>query len=734
PLQGVLKGARSVLERKRSYAAPFFPFLLLALILMQACATTSDRTTGGGFDLEAFGSDNATSRIISGSRFKELETPDQRKTPEVRTEGIEMPSYDRTAKDRLAFELQPVDPRRVALQDKPVMINVDGMPLPDFIIYAVGDALKVTFFIDEAVKAMKTTVTLRMTREMSAASALDIVVELLRQNGLLVGEKAGSLYILKPTTSGEPVDVRVGRTTAVSSMTVVQIVNLRYVAAVDLAPLIGELYKGGVTIKTYPNDNAIILVGAASAMREVINFIDTVDIPYLQKKRLSLMRLTYWKVEEFVTQLTSILKGLGINVATDHKEPGIMLVPIRFLNGVLVSTPDQKGMDFVLQWRDRLDSAESAGAQEKIFSYIPRYSKASELVESIQKLYGVTHRTEPQAGKTTTENRPLALNTPAATTSATIATTLPPTTAPTTTAAVTEISIPGLRIAADDRRNIVMLMTTPSTYRDILGLLREIDTPPRQVLIEATIAEMDIDNQNNRGFEWYLSGEMLKGTASISTLGQLGASSGLPYNFTGLTSKVEALINMLATDNKVEILSKPHLMVLDNTEATIQIGNDVPIISSEVSSTDVLSTSITPSVLRNVQYKSTGVLMRLKPTINAEGFVTMEISQEVSEAQANQTSKIDSPTIMKRRINTSVVAANGQTIIIGGIRSKNVDSTETKLPLLGDIPILGHLFKNTSDRVRRTELIVLITPRILSNPDDTSNVTQEIKDSFLRFR
>ncbi|KJU86126.1 general secretion pathway protein D [Candidatus Magnetobacterium bavaricum] len=206
------------------------------------------------------------------------------------------------------------------------------------------------------------------------------------------------------------------------------------------------------------------------------------------------------------------------------------------------------------------------------------------------------------------------------------------------------------------------------------------------------------------------------------------------YHFTADNSKVEALINMLASDKKIEILSKPHLMVLDNTEATIQIGNDVPIISSEVSSTDVSSSTTSPSVLRNVQYKSTGVLMRLKPTINAEGLVTLEISQEVSEAQTNQTSKIDSPLILKRRINTSVVAANGQTVIIGGIRSKNVDSTETKVPLLGDIPILGYVFKSNSDRVRRTELIVLITPRILSNFDDTSNVTQEIKDSFLRFK
>ncbi|MBF0317352.1 MAG: hypothetical protein HQL04_04185 [Nitrospirae bacterium] len=700
-------------------------FLLLGamLILMHACTKTVKRV-----DLEPFGiggvSDNATSRIIPGSRFKELNGPEKQKTSDDRTETLQMPSYDRTAKDKLAFELHPVDPKRLALEDKPVMINVDGMPLSDFIIYAVGDALKVTFFIDEAVKGMKTPVTLRMTREMSAGGALDIVVELLRQKGLLVGEKAGSLYILKPATVGEPTDVRVGRMPAVSSMTVVQIVNLTHVGVADLAPLIVELYKGAVTTKTYPRDNALILMGPASAMKEVINFIDTIDVPYLHQKKLSLMRLTYWKPEEFVLQLTSILKGLGIHVAADHKEPGVMLIQIKALNSVLVSTPDQQGMDFVQQWRDKLDNTEAAGVEERAFSYLPLYSKASELVNSIQKLYGVM--TSTTDGKAKVESKPQV---------ATATTTSPPAVA-SVAATSSGFSTQGLKIASDDRRNIVMLMTTPSIYRNILGLLRELDTPPKQVLIEATIAEMDIDDQNNMGFEWYLSGRMLDGKFALSTLGHLGLdnSSGMGYHFTADNSKVEALINMLATDKKIEILSKPHLMVLDNTEATIQIGNDVPIISSEVSSTDVSSSTTSPSVLRNVQYKSTGVLMRLKPTINAEGLVTLEISQEVSEAQTNQTSKIDSPLILKRRINTSVVATNGQTVIIGGIRSKNVDSTETKVPLLGDIPILGYAFKSSSDRVRRTELIVLITPRILSNFDETSNVTREIKNSFLRFK
>ncbi|KJU87471.1 hypothetical protein MBAV_000327, partial [Candidatus Magnetobacterium bavaricum] len=149
----------------------YFLLLCMMLILIPACTRKGKRV-----DLEPFGiggvSDNATSGIIPGSGFKEPYAPEKQKTYEGKTETLQMPSYERTAKDKAAFELHPVDPKRLALEDKPVMINVDGMALSDFIIYAVGDALKVTFFIDEAVKGMKTPVTLRMTREMSAAGAL----------------------------------------------------------------------------------------------------------------------------------------------------------------------------------------------------------------------------------------------------------------------------------------------------------------------------------------------------------------------------------------------------------------------------------------------------------------------------------------------------------------------------------------------------------------------------------
>jgi len=164
--------------------------------------------------------------------------------------------------------------------------------------------------------------------------------------------------------------------------------------------------------------------------------------------------------------------------------------------------------------------------------------------------------------------------------------------------------------------------------------------------------------------------------------------------------------------------------VLDNQEATIQVGTDVPTITAELATTTATVTGA--SIVRSVTYRSTGVILKVKPTIHTEGLLTLSISQEVSEMGANPPG-IDSPTILTRRITTSVVAAHGESIALGGLMSENISQTENKIPLLGDIPFLGKLFKTTSKTKTKTELLVFLTATILTNVDDTARITKELK-------
>lgn len=628
-------------------------------------------------------------------------------TPTVaqsKTEQLTLPEYKRPEHKKPLPKTEPIDPERLALQDKRVMINVDGMPLSDFIIYAIGDTLKVTFVIDEAVKNMKTPVTLRMTQEMPAAGVLEIAIEILRHHDLVVEERAGALYIVKSKPAPrQPADIMVGRTASESPAQIVQIVPLSYLRAGNIAPLITDLYKTNVQVKVYPNENALLFTGPAASIKDILDFIDTVDVPYLKEKSLFLFQLIYWQPDEFVKQMTIILEGLGFPVTKTRNEPGVLFIPIKYLNSLLVVSPDEGTMKLVLQWKDRLDTPESAGTEEKVFTYSPKYSKASDLVDAIMKLYGVLPaKTEPKTTQATKK----------------------PETLPTVGKVGT---ITGLKIAADDKRNIVVIMTTPATYKAILSLLSDMDKPQRQVLIEAMVAELTLTEDLKYGLEWYINNRMYEGRYVLTTLGQLGlkTTTGVTYQFLSDTGRFQTVMNAFASEGRVNILSRPRLMVLDNEEATIQIGTDIPIVVGEVSSPDIVA----PSILRNIQYRSTGIILRVRPTINTEGLLTLNISQEVSEMGANPPG-IDSPSILIRKINTTVVAANGKSIVLGGLMSEKIDNGETKVPLLGDIPILGNLFKTTSRQKTKVELIILLTPTILTSVDEAVNLTKELKQGL----
>jgi general secretion pathway protein D len=182
-------------------------------------------------------------------------------------------------------------------------------------------------------------------------------------------------------------------------------------------------------------------------------------------------------------------------------------------------------------------------------------------------------------------------------------------------------------------------------------------------------------------------------------------------------------MNAYASKNKVHILSTPRLVVLDNQEATIQVGTDVPVITGSA------MVPAGSSILQSYTYMHTGVMLRVKPTINTEGLLTLNISQEVSSAGANPPG-INSPTILTRRITTSVVAAHGQSVGLGGLIQDQVGTVETKVPFLGDIPLLGYLFKTYSRSITKTELLVLLTPSILTSVDDAGKITKELKNEL----
>jgi general secretion pathway protein D len=636
-------------------------------------------------------------------------------------EKIEIPDFAKKKEPRpvpVAKPPEPVDTSKVVSQTKPVMINVEGMALPDFITYGIGETLKVNFFMEDAVRTMRNPVTLRMTKEMPSAQALDVALEVLYRNGLTVTERMGTLYIEKAKvtpSSPRPLDVNIGSAVPAGMHQVLQVVPLQYVRATEAMTLINDYYKTGVSVKVWAQDT-LLLFGPAASIKEIVQFLDIMDVPYVRDRTVLNIRLTYWQPEEFIRQVTAIMEGLGITVAKTAKDPGILFIPIRFLSSVLFVSHDERVTRLVMSWKDRLDTAESAGTEEKVFMFRPRFSRASDIAESVKRLYGATQGPAGPAGSTG----------PARTGGVTAASPgALPTAQPQTSAAV----IPGLKISADDRRNIIVVMSAPTTYKNLLPLFEELDKPQRQVLIEATFAELTLKDDLKLGLEWYLRNVMGDGSYALGVLfGTSSAAPGLTYAFTSDSGRFRVLMNAFAQNNLINIISAPRVLVLDNQEATIQVGTEVPIVTSEQSVTG--TTVDQPTVLRNIQYRQTGVTLRVRPTINTEGVLTLNISQEISEAQTNAYSSIDSPMILSRRMQTQIIGENGKTIILGGLMAQSESSGENKVPFLGDIPILGYLFKTSSRGKTRTELIVMMTPLILTSTDEAVNVTNEMRESL----
>jgi len=630
------------------------------------------------------------------------------KKQELHYEEITLPEYKKKIPPKPLPEKKPLDASTLIHVKEPVLVNVESMPLSDFIIYVIGETLKVTFFMDEDVMKDKTPVTLKMETKMMPEKLLEEALGIIEKRGIEIEQRGGSLYLFKTKPQPQkPVDVRIGEDVPSSQAAIIQVVPLKYVRASELEPFIREFYKTSLNFKVYQRENALIFQGSASNIKEVVDFVKLFDIPYLQNKKIILLRLTYWQTEDFIKQITTILEGIGFTIAKMPKEAGIYFIPIKYLNSVLVVAPDDTSITQVIDWAKRLDTSESAGAEEKAFVYSPKFSKASNLLESLKNLFS-------------------SVETPPATTAQTTQQQKQPERAKPQT-----LSVSGLKMSADDKRNLLLIMTTPAQYKTILTYLERLDVPPKQVLIEAMVAELTLSDDLKYGFEWFMKNKMLEGSFTLGATFGVPTSPGLTYTFLSDSEKINVTINLLATKDLVNILSTPRLMVLDNEEATIQVGTDIPVVTGQVTTAE--SAGATTGIVQSIQYRSTGIILRVKPTINTEGLLTLNITQEVSEMGSNPPG-VSSPSILVRKINTSVVASSGQSIVLGGLMSETQSSSESKVPIIGDIPILGEFFKSKSREKRKTELIVILTPKIVSTLEEATSITEDFKRELKWFK
>ncbi len=292
------------------------------------------------------------------------------------------------------------------------------------------------------------------------------------------------------------------------------------------------------------------------------------------------------------------------------------------------------------------------------------------------------------------------------------------------------LQTPPVRIVADDKNNALVIYARPRDYRMIEAIIRQLDIVPLQVLIEATIAEVTLNDSLQYGLQYYFKSGASKFEFSNLNTGTLTAAdiSGVfpGFNYALTASNQAVVLNLLRSVSNVNVISAPQLLVLDHRTASLEVGQQVPIVTQTAQS---LITTDAPAV-NSIEYRNTGVLLQVTPRVNSTGLVSLDIDQEVSDVANTTSSTLNSPTINDRHITTSVVVRDGETIALGGLITENHSNVRNGIPILSDIPLIGPLFRNTSRSTGRTELFVLLSPTVVRNPVDANQMTNDLREKM----
>ncbi len=620
-----------------------------------------------------------------------------------------VPLFDKGYKKDLSLKAKRK--KEIAIHGDRVKVSVEAIPLNEFVDLVFGSVLKLNYTVDESVKKMNNPVTLNMQTAQKASQFYKVVKKILMLNGVKVNDENNLLFIHKldkSNNNGMDSDVYIGYGRSLphsldEDKKVMQFVPYNYVNPKDVAYFMNKTGLNSVKI-IYPF-HIQLLIGKASDVRKALKLIDLLDKPFLKNKIPYLITFQNIEVEKFVTQMKNIYVLNGINVVNAPSKGGIVMMPIKDLNMLYIITPKKEWLDMLLYWKKKLDIQTDVKEEPRLYIYHVKNRKADELASAIKEVLGLSQ----QSSKTTIKKK---------TDIAKQKTAQKKSNKSNQGSFLLKSADYTPTVTADLDTNILMLKLTPRHYRLLLPFIEDLDKLPLQTLVEVIVADVDMTDTFSLGFEYAISNQnagLVKDVLSVT-----GGGSGLGVVFEG--NHLQATINAYAEKKLLDIVSKPKLLILNNKTGNINVGTQVPIITSQVSATDIGS-----SINQNISYKDTGIILNITPTINSNGVVTMQISIILSDAQLNDTSTINSPLIINRSLQTTAVVNSGDSILLGGLISQNKSKTRGGVPLLKDIPWIGDLFASNSIKTTKTEIIMLIRPVIIQTPEKINSETYKFK-------
>ncbi|NCT83544.1 MAG: hypothetical protein GXC94_10395 [Comamonadaceae bacterium] len=573
-------------------------------------------------------------------------------------------------------------------------VSLEQLPLPVFIDTVYATILKRNVSVDPSIATRKELVSLKSGKTLSAAALAEATRALLKSYGLVVTE-FDNLVRITPAggNAGYLPELQRGRASPdvpQSLRPVFYMAELESVSPANVSNWLKTLFGQRISVQDDLTRQAVLISGQTDDISAALEAIQVLDQPQMRGRSSARIAPLYWSADELSKKLTEILQAQGYSVGnTGSAQAPVILLPIGPLNSVIVFTASEPVLNHVLRWANELDQPASGRGTAGYFTYAVRNMDAAELAKTLQEVMN-----------------------PAGATAGAVKS----------------------RVVVNAASNTLIIQGSPTEYQQWFGLLQELDRPARTALVSVTVAEVALDNSETLGFKWILDQFRLGGfNVNLSSLTSTGSSSGMVAQINSRTSSTNALLNALAAASKARILANPSILARNGETASIQVGQDVPIITQQQQATNgtgVPGGGSSANVLQTIQYRNAGVILNVKPVIHAGGRIDLDVSQEVSAVISTDTGVQTTPTFSSRKLTTKLSVADGTTVLLGGLMREDNTVSDSGIPMLKDIPGVGHLFKSSTDRRIRTELVVLVTPYVINDEFEARAITDAFRRQF----
>ncbi|MFQ5560703.1 MAG: type II secretion system secretin GspD [Nitrospinota bacterium] len=612
------------------------------------------------------------------------------------------------------------------IASRSVILNFDKADIIE-IVAMVAEVLEFDYIVEPGVGGK---VTIHTTEKIEARELFPVLRQILSTNGVAI-VKDGKYFKVTQMADAhrKPISTFLGKDGSplpTDDTIIIQLVPLKYLPSEALQTVLTPLLSKTGNFLKFPTSNILGIIDTGSNIRRLLELIEILDTDVFGKVKIKLFPVRFGKAEDLNKELTEILDTVGLK----EQKLFLKIVPIPRVNSLLAVAANTEYLKTIEMWIKKLDLPDTGAGSMATYIYKVQNGDAANIASLIQTLYkpGGSKKNQKKKGvkkdsKPTSRTR--VKRTPGAQRKKARSVKI---------SGITEIE-GELQVVSDGPTNSVIIRTNPIYYPTIMETIRQLDVAPMQVMIEIMVAELTLDKSTQFGLEWAVRG----GSAGYS----IDHGSNLPANlaesftnpggaasyFVQDTGSILGLITLKASESKLNILSSPVILTSENKEASISITNSVPISSISTSATGIQTTSF--------QYTDAGIILKVTPKINSEKFVSMDVYQEVSQVgeKPPQAGASDPPPIFKRIAQTSVVVKDQQTLVIGGMIDSTQRQTKSKVPGLSSIPLIGKLFQRWTDSESKTELIILITPRVIETVTEAKRITEAFKKriDFLQY-